>query len=192
VRLSLFGTTRAAIIHGDRLRSIWSSGHAQKIRDCCRDLSQCRSAVASEFTGSRRVGDALESEQGGCRVRLKHLRTAQQNSGMEAVSARIADASRELGSEHFASVMLATAISEAREDVDKLQQGVSRIIESLTFGPWMEAEVPEGFPEFAPVHHIEVKTLPDYRMARAKMTVTQLQVITEPSGSCSATFSETT
>jgi len=33
----------------------------------------------------------------------------------------------------------------------------------------MEAKLPEGFPEFTPVHHVEVKTLPDYRMARASM-----------------------
>jgi hypothetical protein len=104
---------------------------------------------------------------------ISHLRMAQQRSDMKAVSTCIADAVHDLGVGHFASTMLANAESEARNDVDKLHQGVSRVIESLTFRPWMEAEVPEGFPEFTPVHHIEVKTLPEYRMARATMVATQ-------------------
>ena len=104
---------------------------------------------------------------------ISHLRMAQQRLDMETVSACIADAVHDLGAGHFASAMLANAESEARNNVDKLHLGVSRVIESLTFRPWMEAEVPEGFPEFTPVHHIEVKTLPEYRMARAAMVATQ-------------------
>lgn len=102
-----------------------------------------------------------------------HLRMAQKGSDMKTISTRIAAAVDELGEEHFATEMLATAESEAQADMEQLQQGLSRVIESLTFRPWMEAKVPEGFPEFTPVHHIEVKTLPDYRMARASMPTTQ-------------------
>lgn len=104
---------------------------------------------------------------------VKHLRMAQKGSDKEFISARIAAAVDELGEDHFATEMLSTAESEAQADIEQLQQGLSRVIESLTFRPWMEAKVPEGFPKFTPVHHIEVKTLPDYRMARATMPTTQ-------------------
>jgi hypothetical protein len=100
---------------------------------------------------------------------VKHLRTAQKGSDMESVRSGIADAVDELGEKHFATEMLSSVESEAPTDIAQLQQGLGRVIESLTFRPWMEAEVPVGFPRFTPVHHIEVKTLPDYRMARAAM-----------------------
>ena len=92
---------------------------------------------------------------------------------METLTARIADAVDELGETHFATAMLSRAEAEAQADIDGLRDDLSRVIESLTFRPWLEASVPEGFPEFTPVHHIEVKTLPNYRMARASMPSTQ-------------------
>ena len=104
---------------------------------------------------------------------VKHLRTAQKGSDMESVRSGIADAVDELGEKHFATEMLSSVEFEAPTDIAQLQQSLGRVIESLTFRPWMEAAVPVGFPRFTPVHHIEVKTLPDYRMARASMPATQ-------------------
>jgi hypothetical protein len=91
---------------------------------------------------------------------------------MQTVTAAIADAVNELGKEHFATEMLSHMRPEAQADIKSLQNDLGRVIESLTFRPWMEAQVPEGFPEFTPVHHIEVKTLPEYRLARASMPAT--------------------
>lgn len=104
---------------------------------------------------------------------LTHLRMAKNGSDLQTVKARVAEALDLLGEDHFATGMLSTDEFEAQTDIKQLQQSLSRVIESLTFRPWMEAKVPEGFPEFTPVHHIEVKTLPDYRMARAMMPTTQ-------------------
>lgn len=92
---------------------------------------------------------------------------------METLTARIADAVDALGETHFATAMLSSAEAEAQADIDLLREKLGRVIESLTFRPWVEASLPEGFPEFTPVHHIEVKTLPNYRMARASMPSTQ-------------------
>jgi hypothetical protein len=72
-----------------------------------------------------------------------------------------------LGADHFACAMLADM-----GDSEDPPEAVSRVHESLTFRPWMEAELPAGFPSFTPLHHIEVKTYPDYRMAQAAMRKT--------------------
>ncbi|MGZ0174902.1 MAG: heme-binding protein, partial [Planctomycetales bacterium] len=68
---------------------------------------------------------------------------------------------------HFATQMLLKA--ESSTDVERVRADLDLAIESLTFRPWMESGVPRGFPEFTPVHHIEVKSLPEYRMARTSM-----------------------
>jgi len=104
---------------------------------------------------------------------VRHLEAAKQASTLDAVSVQIARAVEALGKEHFAAQMLSTAVSELPSDIQRLKVDVGRVIESLTFRPWMEAELPQGFPNFTPVHHIELKTLPGYRMARAPMPVTQ-------------------
>ncbi len=104
---------------------------------------------------------------------VRHLRTAQRSSDMETLTARIADAVDALGETHFATAMLSSAEAEAQADIDLLREKLGRVIGSLTFRPWVEASLPEGFPEFTPVHHIEVKTLPNYRMARGSMPSTQ-------------------
>jgi hypothetical protein len=100
---------------------------------------------------------------------LKSLEANRDDSSMDAVDARISKAVDFLGEKHFATRMLLIAQEESRSDVEQLLKAVDRVIESLTFRPWIEAELPEGFPRFTPVHHIEVKTLPEYRMARALM-----------------------
>lgn len=100
---------------------------------------------------------------------LKSLEAIKDDSSMDKVVDRLAKAVEFLGEKHFAALMLLTAQEESQSDVEQLRIAVDRVIESLTFRPWIEAELPEGFPRFTPVHHIEVKALPEYRMARALM-----------------------
>ena len=100
---------------------------------------------------------------------VQHLRTAKQASDLDAVRAGIARAVKALGEKHFAAQMLTSARPESDAGIARLQKDIGRAIETLTFRPWMEADVPVGFPDFTPVHHIEVKTLPAYRMARTSM-----------------------
>lgn len=107
------------------------------------------------------------------KVAVTFLKAARNGSDSESTAKASADAAEALGQDHFARRMLLdfqkiepTATEERREALD-------RVIESLTFRPWMESGLPEGFPSFTPVHHIEVKTLPKYRMAQALMPAAQ-------------------
>ena len=79
---------------------------------------------------------------------------------------------QELPKDHFARAMLKQALSapaDSSANVRPLQESLGRVHESLTFRPLMEAELPQGFPPFTPLHHVEVKTYPAYRMAQAAM-----------------------
>lgn len=104
---------------------------------------------------------------------VQSLKAISRDSSMATVSTKISMAVAFLGEKHFATQMLLTALEDSKPDIEQLCIAVDRVVESLTFRPWMEAEFPEGFPRFTPVHHIEIKTLPDYRMARASMQDTQ-------------------
>ena len=53
---------------------------------------------------------------------------------------------------------------------DALREDLTRWISDLRFQPIMEAELPPGFPELpTPIHEIEVRSYPAYRMAQASM-----------------------
>ena len=104
---------------------------------------------------------------------VQSLRAISQDSSMAIVTTKIALAVAILGEKHFATQMLLTAQESSGIDIEQLRNSVNRVVESLTFRPWLEAELPQGFPRFTPVHHIEVKTLPEYRMARVSMQDTQ-------------------
>ncbi len=90
----------------------------------------------------------------------------------EAISAKDFERRRELcekaisllDEDHFAAKRLRAAL----RDENALNE-IKRIHESLTFRPWVEAELPAGFPPFTPLHHIEVKMIPRYRLARVEM-----------------------
>lgn len=69
-----------------------------------------------------------------------------------------------LGTDHYASGMLQAGMNSG-----EIRDAIELVQESLTFRPWMEAELPEGFPNFTPLHAIEVKTYPEYRLAEASM-----------------------
>ena len=100
---------------------------------------------------------------------VRSLQTAAEDRDLSNIRTAVSDAVTMLGEDHFATQMLLNAQADAQADVNRLRTEISRIIESLTFRPWMEAQLPDGFPEFTPVHHIEVKALPGYRMARASL-----------------------
>ncbi|MHC4895161.1 MAG: hypothetical protein ACYTFV_17840 [Planctomycetota bacterium] len=51
-----------------------------------------------------------------------------------------------------------------------LREDLTRWVSDLRFRPIMEAELPPGFPELpTPIHEIEVRSYPGYRMAQASM-----------------------
>ncbi len=78
-----------------------------------------------------------------------------------------------LGQEHYVSRMLCERIASVRsatpEGERELRASIGQVIESLGFRPLMEAALPEGFPPFTPLHSIEIKLYPDYRLAQADM-----------------------
>lgn len=93
-----------------------------------------------------------------------------------------------LGTEHYASQMLRQALSQFDEDEaekpnrrQEFIESVGRVVESLRFRPLLEAELPQGFPRFTPLHFVEVKSYPPYRAAKARMQ--------QPSGSQNSAFS---
>ena len=86
-------------------------------------------------------------------------------------------AARKLGETHYAARMLRDSLQQAtgeNEDAARLLVTLRRVHESLTFRPLVEAKTPAGFPPFTPVHHIEVKNYPTYRMARVAMDAGKL------------------
>lgn len=77
-----------------------------------------------------------------------------------------------LGEEHYATGMLESLILEQASNpmtVPVMRERLLEVHESITFRPVKEADVPVGFPVFTPVHHIEVKEYPVYRLARVEM-----------------------
>jgi hypothetical protein len=104
---------------------------------------------------------------------VQSLNAISRDSSMATINTKISLAVAFLGERHFATQMLLTAQEDPKINIEQLCNSVNRVVESLTFHPWLEAKFPEGFPRFTPVHHIEVKTLPEYRMARVSMQDTQ-------------------
>lgn len=104
---------------------------------------------------------------------VKLLKSARDASDWDTAESEVEKAVSTLGKEHFASEMLRQSLKESRSDMERLRKSIDQTIESLTFRPWMESDLPEGFPAFTPVHYIEVKKLPEYRMARATMPASQ-------------------
>lgn len=99
----------------------------------------------------------------------KILRTVVESKEMSVADAkkRLSEAIQSLEEDHYAVGMLEPALNEV--DFSGLQSTAKQIHESLTFRPMLESKLPVGFPNFTPVHKIEVKTLPMYRMAKAEM-----------------------
>ncbi|MGC6488048.1 MAG: heme-binding protein [Planctomycetota bacterium] len=58
---------------------------------------------------------------------------------------------------------------DAERAVSRLRLDLGELVDTLTFRPVDEAEVPKGFPVFAGLDEIELRTYPAYRMARTAM-----------------------
>ena len=69
-----------------------------------------------------------------------------------------------------------TRASAARDDqqaIKLLREGLRAADETLGFKPFIEAPLPEGFPEPTPVGEIMIKHYPKYRLARTQMAGAQ-------------------
>lgn len=97
---------------------------------------------------------------------LKRLGTT---SDSDELATGIRKAIQLLGPDDLAARSLEDALRRRTDQSPRALDSVNRVVESLTFRPWIEADPPEGFPEFTPLHQIEVKTLPAYRAARISM-----------------------
>lgn len=78
-----------------------------------------------------------------------------------------------------ANVFVQDAIQNVRQakvdDPDRLakawRNAVTEARDILRFEPFLEAPLPEGFPQPAPIGEIRVQSYPDYRVARTDMTL---------------------
>jgi len=126
--------------------------------------SSLRSAMSEDdsTTAAGLLKRAIQQNRGTQPAELDELRQAAER------------ASELLGESHYAQSLFdeAFAQTEAAPETEKatvLRSELRRIHESLTFKPTMEAKLPKGYPQPTPVHKIEIKQLPAYRMAVAKM-----------------------
>ena len=59
--------------------------------------------------------------------------------------------------------------SDNRQSAKLMQDALREAKETLAFKPFIEAPLPEGFPEPTPVGEIQIKKYPAYRLARTKL-----------------------
>jgi hypothetical protein len=67
----------------------------------------------------------------------------------------------------------ASAARDDRQAIKMLEEGLREAKETLAFKPFIEAPLPEGFPEPTPVGEIMIKHYPKYRLARTQMAGAQ-------------------
>lgn len=116
------------------------------------------------------VADALELRVAGTSQLEPGARFAGLVAAADAAAGQLAGqragqllAERALRARWEGLVDRAAAAAELREDL-------TRWVSDLRFRPIMEAELPPGFPELpTPIHEIEVRSYPGYRMAQASM-----------------------
>lgn len=80
-------------------------------------------------------------------------------------------AKENLKADHYAVPLLNEAITDYKEssNVKQLEKALRNCQGSITFRPVGEAKQPVGFPEWTPLHVIEFKKYPEYRMAEVQM-----------------------
>jgi SOUL heme-binding protein len=71
------------------------------------------------------------------------------------------------------SMGLAEKAKDDEQAARLLSEGLGEVQQILRFKPFLEAPLPEGFPEPTPVGEIVVKKYPAYRMARTEMAETE-------------------
>lgn len=144
-------------------------------------LSTCLVVIAAigiivwrcNLLGAGELARHTELDTDAAKSAVASLKNVTPDSDMETLKGGIAAAVKTLGEEHFAAQMLRAVDAGSAAGETAVQSGVARVIESLTFRPLIESRLPVGFPEFTPLHHIEVKTLPEYRMARTSMSASR-------------------
>lgn len=63
----------------------------------------------------------------------------------------------------------AAKANDERQAARLMHDALREVQATLTFEPYIEAPLPEGFPEPTPVGEIRIKKYPDYRLARTQM-----------------------
>lgn len=122
------------------------------------------------------IADRVTVDPAPSRVRLEKLCRV-----LEGAASRLPQGST-------ARMRLAAAVERARHSGEgeeaadargrqsserSLRRAVDQLVSDLTFRPYMEAPLPEGWPEFAAIDEIEIKSYPAYRMARTSMNRVQ-------------------
>ncbi|MBK8978849.1 MAG: heme-binding protein [Planctomycetes bacterium] len=85
--------------------------------------------------------------------------------------AAIGTALTELAEHPLTAARLRTALARAESggDAGLLYREIETVVSDLRFRPTIEAELPLGFPDTAPIGEVVLKSYPDYRMARTPM-----------------------
>ncbi len=63
----------------------------------------------------------------------------------------------------------AAKVKDDRQAARLMRDALREVQATLSFEPYIEAPLPEGFPEPTPVGEIRIKKYPDYRLARTQM-----------------------
>ena len=105
------------------------------------------------------VGEAL----------LRQLESETPSADLRATLAAFAS---KMPSSPRAAARLTTLGADESLDAPELERRLEALIEDLRFAPFMQAEVPVGFPAPAPVDEIVLKLYPEYRMAKTPMRTT--------------------
>jgi hypothetical protein len=127
-------------------------------------------AAALERPSRSGVADALEA-------RIAATLRLEPASRLRALTYAAEVAARDLGSDRASELLTARAVRARWEGLadslaasEALREDLTRWISDLRFRPRMEASLPPGFPELpTPIHEIEVRSYPAYRMAVADM-----------------------
>jgi hypothetical protein len=119
--------------------------------------------VAGLYDGP--LAAAMRSEREAAAARIESALEA--GAEPAALRAAAAAAAAELAA-HPASRAAIEALLLATADGAQLERGLERTVADLRFRPYVEAEVPLGWPTAAPVGVVVLKSYPRYRMARTE------------------------
>jgi hypothetical protein len=119
-----------------------------------------RDDLDGRTTAARALGDLLAGSA--------DLPTTIGKASSAATSLPIGSAARLRADEALAAAAKAPA-AEADEALARLRLSLGDLVETLSFRPLRQAELPKGFPDFQAVDEIELRQYPAYRMVRTSM-----------------------
>ncbi len=136
--------------------------------------------VALAFSGSTAMDLANKRERAAVTLRfalVEAQNATDQDSGVRTLALAARAASEQLGESVLGARLerdAQSALNPETAQTEFADQSFRAVIESaladLEFVPYLEAELPVGFPAPTPVGEIERKQYPRYRMAQAPMT----------------------